>query len=365
PITLRGVTLANRVVVAPMCQYSAVNGSATDWHLMHLGQFSVSGTGLVIVEATGVEPEGRITPHCLGLWSDENEAALARVVKFCRDYGNTRMGIQLSHAGRKASVNAFWQGSKPVAAADGGWQTVAPSPLPFVDDGRPVPQELTAEGMARIKASFVEAAKRAARIGFDSLETHSAHGYLLHEFLSPISNQRTDDYGGSLENRMRYPLEVFAAIRDVWPEDKPFGVRVSATDWIDGGWDVESTLIYARELEKLGCDYLHVSGGGITATAKVPVGPGYQTGFAATLKAGLSIPVIAVGLITGAMQAENIIRSGQADMVALARGMLFDPRWTWHAANELGAEAAYPPQYERSHAMFKGMRIPKDPPNTR
>jgi NADPH2 dehydrogenase len=361
PIKLRDIELPNRTVVAPMCQYSAFNGTATDWHLMHLGQFAVGGTGLVFVEATGVEPEGRITPGCVGLYSDENEEALARVIRFFRDYGSAKIGIQLGHAGRKASAKLPWQGGTALSEEEGAWQTVAPSPIPYAP-GWHTPEALGDNSLARVKQAFVQAAQRAARLDFDVVEIHSAHGYLLHQFLSPVTNERTDQYGGSLENRMRFPLEVFDAVRAVWPEAKPLGVRFSAQDWIEGGWDVEQSIAYCESLEARGCDFFDVSSGGAAPQQKIVSAPGYQTAFAAAIKRATRTPVMAVGRITEAHQAETILQSGQADMIALARGMLYDPRWAWHAAAQLGSEAAFPAQYARSHPSMQGEPVPGNPP---
>ncbi len=363
PIRIRSLELANRIVVAPMCQYSADDGDMTDWHLMHLGQFAVSGAALVFIEATGVEAAGRITPGCIGLYSDANEAAMARVVGFFRDYGNARIGIQLAHAGRKASTAVPWRGDAPLAN-NGAWQTFAPSACPYTD-GWPTPVALDDSGLERVKQAFVDAASRAARIGFDVIEVHSAHGYLLHEFLSPLSNRRDDAYGGSLENRLRFPLEVFEAVRAVCPDDLPVGVRVSTTDWVEGGWDLEGTVVYAQALADRGCDFIDVSSGGNSPDQKIADGPGYQTAFAGSVRRATRLTTIAVGQITDARQAETIIASGQADMVALARGMLYDPRWPWHAAEVLGAEAAFPPQYMRAHPTLKGEPVPGNPPPAR
>lgn len=347
PISLRGLTLANRIVVSPMCQYSAVNGSATDWHLMHLGQFSVSGVGLVIVEATAVEARGRITFSDLGLYADDNEAALERVVALFRRYGEAKIGIQLAHAGRKASDHLPWEEhGRPLASEEGAWTTVAPSPVRY-DTVWPEPAALDPAGLEAVKLAFVQSAQRAARLEFDLIELHAAHGYLLHEFLSPLSNKRSDDYGGSRENRMRFPLEVFEAVRGVWPEAKPLGVRISATDFADGGWDVEDSVAFASELKQRGCDYIDVSGGGLVPWQRLSLGPGYQVPFAARIKQAVGITTMAVGMINQARQAEEIIATGQADLVALARGMLYDPRWAWHAAQELWVDLEYPPQYRR------------------
>lgn len=362
PIEMRQLTLANRIAIAPMCQYSALEGNAGDWHLMHYGHLAVSGSGLLIVEATAVVPEGRITPHCLGLYGDDNRDALARVVGFCKDYGNVALGVQLAHAGRKASTRAPWRGGTPAPPEEGGLPTVAPSAIPF-DDGWSTPEALDPAGMERIKASFAEAAGRADDAGFDLIEVHSAHGYLLHQFLSPLSNRRSDDYGGSLDNRMRFPLEVFAAVRKAWPAGKPLGIRVSGDDWIAGGWDVAQTISLAKALEGLGCDFIHVSSGGLSMKQKLVPGPGYQVELAAQVKAATGMAVIAVGGIDDARQAETIVRTGQADIVALGRGMLYNPRWPWHAARELGEVAAYPRQYERAHRSLKGKAVPDDPIN--
>lgn len=331
-----------------MCQYSAIDGSATDWHLMHLGQFAVSGVGLVMIEATAVEPRGRLSSACLGLYSDENETALRRVVEFYRRYGRAKLGIQLAHGGRKASGQIPWKGRGPLSLQEGGWETVAPSAVPFSDPW-PAPKELDASGLATIRRAFADAAARARRLDMDAVEIHAAHGYLLHEFLSPVSNRRVDAYGGSLENRMRFPLEVFDAVREAWPSDKPLGIRISATDYLpEGGWTLDEAVALSKELKKRGCDFVDVSGGGSSPSQSVPAHPGYQVPFAARIRSEAGIPTIAVGLITQAKHAEEIIAAGQADLVALARGMLADPRWAWHAARELGAEAFYPPQYLRA-----------------
>ena len=346
PISLRGLTLPNRIVISPMCQYSAEDGSATDWHMIHLGSLSLSGAGLLIVEATGVEPRGRITHRCLGLWSGANEAALARVIAACRRYGNTPMGIQLGHAGRKASVHPPQLGGRPLGPDEEPWTTVAPSPLPFEPDWH-VPEALDRSGMDAVVAAFVQAVQRAARIGFDLVELHAAHGYLLSEFLSPLANRRDDDYGGSLKNRMRFPLDVFEACRAAWPADRPMGVRCNGSDWQEGGLEPDDAVAFARALKSLGCDYVDVSSGG-NVNARIPLRPGYQVPFAARVKAEAGIPTMAVGMIREPRLAEKIVASGQADMVALARGFLYEPRWAWRAAEELGAEAAYPPQYARA-----------------
>jgi 2,4-dienoyl-CoA reductase-like NADH-dependent reductase (Old Yellow Enzyme family) len=347
PFTLRGLTLPNRIVVSPMCQYSAHNGEATDWHMIHLGHLALSGAGMMMLEATSVVPEGRITPTDLGLWDDVTEAALRPVLAAIRKHSNIAVVVQLAHAGRKASTRAPWEGGKQIAVSDGGWATYAPSPLPH-EEGEEAPIALDAAGMRRVLDAFVLSAKRAMRLGMDGIEVHAAHGYLLHQFLSPISNQRTDEYGGSLENRMRFPLEVFDAVRAVVPADKPVGVRVSATDWVEGGWDVEQTITFAAELKKRGVDWIDVSSGGISPHQQIKAGPNYQVPFAQAIKEATGVNTIAVGLITEPQQAEEIIASGQADLVALARAMLYDPRWPWHAAATLGARVSAPPQYLRS-----------------
>jgi 2,4-dienoyl-CoA reductase-like NADH-dependent reductase (Old Yellow Enzyme family) len=346
PFRMRGLELPNRIVVSPMCQYMAVDGSAGDWHLMHLGQFAMGAAGLVITEATHVSAVGRITHHCLGLYSDENEKTLAHVVGFCRRHGVAKLGIQLAHAGRKASTVPPSQGGKPLTAEQGAWQAVAPSALPYGPDWH-VPKALDKAGLQEVKQQFVDAAKRAARIGFDLVELHAAHGYLLHEFLSPISNQRKDEYGGSLENRMRYPLEVFDAVRAAWPDERPLGVRVSATDWVEGGWDPDSTVAFARELKKRGCDYVDVSSGALDPRQQIPFAPGYNVPFSEKVRGEAGIPTMAVGMITRPRQAEDIVAGGKADLIALARGVMDDPRWAWHAARELGGEALYPANYQR------------------
>ncbi len=349
PFTLRELTLPNRIVVSPMCQYIADSGCANDWHLMHVGQFAMGAAGLVIIEATHVSPEGRISPRCLGLYSDANEVALKRVVDFCQKHGVAKLGIQLAHAGRKGSTNPPGSGGKPLTAAEGAWTALAPSALPF-SEGWHTPKALDADGLMRVKQQFVDAAARAARLGFDLAELHIGHGYLLHEFLSPLSNQRTDAYGGSTDNRMRFPLEVFDAVRAVWPMDKPLGVRVSATDWVEGGWTPEENVMFARALEARGCDFLDVTTGQLDPRQRIPLAPGYNVPFAEQVKKATTMPVMAVGMITTAQLANDIVESGRADLIAIARGMMDDPRWAWHAARELGAEPPpYAPQYNRCH----------------
>lgn len=346
PISFRDITIPNRIVVSPMCQYLSDDGSANDWHLMHLGQFAMGAGGLVLTEATHVSPEGRISPRCLGLYSDENEATLKRVVDFCKAHGVSVMGTQLAHAGRKASTRTPLNGGGPLPAEDGPWQTMGPSDLPFGD--WPAPQALDADGLERVKRQFVEATIRADRIGFDVVEMHGGHGYLLHQFISPLSNVRNDGYGGSIEGRMRFPLEVFEACRAVWPERKSMGIRLSATDWVEGGLTVEETVEVSKALKELGCDFIDVTSGGLDPRQQITLGPGYQVPFAEQVRREAGIPTMAVGMITDPHQAEEVVASGKADMVAIARGMMDDPRWAWHAARALGVETEYPPQYVRS-----------------
>ena len=349
PIALRGLTLANRIVISPMCQYSADDGSATDWHMQHLGMLSHAGAGLVVIEATGVEREGRITHGCLGLYSDANEAALARVLAAYRRYSKTPIGIQLAHAGRKASTSRPWEGGGALKANENPWPTVAPSAVAF-DDGWHTPKALTIGEIDRIVEAFTTATRRALRLGLDEVELHCAHGYLIAEFLSPLANRREDDYGGSLANRMRLALRVAAAVRAVWPEDKPLGARISSTDWTEGGFTPDDAVVLARELKAQGCDFVCCSSGGIAGKIRVPAGPNYQVPFAARVKRESGVPSRAVGMIVTPHQAEAIIANGEADMVAFARAVLDDPHWGWHAAEALGGTVDYPPQYERARA---------------
>jgi 2,4-dienoyl-CoA reductase-like NADH-dependent reductase (Old Yellow Enzyme family) len=348
PLKVGNLKLANRIVIAPMCQYSAEDGCMTDWHTIHLGHLAMSGAALLTIEATGVTPEGRISYGDTGLWSDETEAAMARVLESVRRWSDMPVAIQLGHAGRKASTDKPWFGGAQIAPdQENGWQTVAPSPIPFMEGENP-PQELDREGLNRIRQAFADVAVRAARLGLAAVQIHAAHGYLLHQFLSPLSNQRTDEYGGSLENRMRFPLEVFDAVRAAFPEDRPVTVRLSATDWVDGGWDIDQTIEFSKTLEARGCAAIHVSSGGLHPAQQIPVGPSYQVPLARAVKQAVSVPVVAVGMITEFEQAEAIVGTGDADLVALARGILFDPRWPWHAAAELGGKVKAPPQYLRS-----------------
>jgi NADPH2 dehydrogenase len=361
PFTMRDVTLTNRIAVSPMCQYSAVDGVPNDWHMQHLGSLSMSGAALLMTEATHVEAIGRITHGCLGLWNDAQEAAIKRIVDACRRFSpGIAIGMQLAHAGRKASSRLPWQGGAGLAANEAPWQTVAPSALTF-DDTRTVPLELDRAGMDRIRDAFVQAAQRADRIGIDLIELHGAHGYLTHEFLSPISNRRSDEYGGTLANRMRFPLEVFAAVRAAWPAHKPLGARITGKDWLDGGIDETESVAFAAELKKLGCDYCCVSSGGIIggkAAPRIPTDQGYQVFLADRVRNHAGIATRAVGLIVEPHYADAVIREGRADMIAIARGFLDDPRWAWHAAEALGAELRYPPQYERSAPkLWKGTKL--------
>lgn len=347
PFTLRGLTLPNRIVISPMCQYSSEDGAANAWHMMHLGSLALSGASMLCFEATAVEADGRITPGDLGLYDDATEAALKPVLAAIRQHSKIKVAMQLAHAGRKASSNVPWKGGQLIPPSEGGWLPHAPSAVPH-KEGEAAPQALDAAGLARVRQAFVASARRAARLGIDALELHGAHGYLLHQFLSPIANKRTDEYGGSLENRMRFPLEVFDAVRAAFPDDRPVGVRVSATDWVDGGWDLEQTIVFTRELQKRGVDWIDASSGGVSPLQKIKLEPGYQVPFAQAIKQATGVTTIAVGLITEVQQAEDIIAKGQADFVALARGMLYDPRWPWHAAAQLGASVNAPPQYWRS-----------------
>ena len=348
PFKLRKLALANRIVVSPMCQYSAVNGCAVDWHIVHWGQLLQSSAGMFTIEATAVSAIGRITHGCLGLYDDACEKAIGERLAIARaDAPPMPVAMQLAHAGRKGSSLVPWEGGQLIPVAQGGWTPVAPSAIPQREH-EPPPAALDAGGIGEIKRQFVDAARRASRLGIDAIELHCAHGYLFHEFLSPLSNRREDAYGGSFDNRVRFPLEVFAAVRDVWPQDKPMGVRISANDWVDGGWTIEDSIALVRRLKAAGCDWIDTSSGGISPAQKIPLGPGYQVPLARAIRRATSIPTMAVGLITDAKQAETIIASGDADLVAMARAMLWNPRWPWHAAAILGAQVQAPQQYWRS-----------------
>ncbi len=348
PWQLDALRLSNRVVIAPMCQYSATDGTPGDWHMIHLGHLALSGAGLLILEATAVSPEGRISPQDLGLYSDANEAGLARVLAAIRAHSPIAVAMQIAHAGRKASSRAPWEGGTQIRPDEPtGWQTVSASNLPH-SAGEVPPLALDRAGLAKVRDDFVATARRAARLGLDGIELHMAHGYLLHQFLSPIANQRGDEYGGSLENRMRFPLAVFDAVRAVFPADKPVWARISATDWVPGGWDIDGTVALSQALKARGCAAIHVTTGGLSPAQAIKLGPGYQVPYAQRVKAEVGLPTMAVGLITEAEQAEAIIANGEADAVSLARAMLYDPRWPWHAAAKLGAKVSAPPQYWRS-----------------
>lgn len=348
PLELRGLRLENRIVIEPMTQFSTVDGVAGDWHIMHLGQFAVSGAGMVLSESCYIESIARNHPNCLAIYTDEQEAAIARVCRFFEAHGNAAFGPQLCHGGRKASSRPHWEGGGKLDLKDGGYEAVAPSPVP-VHPGWPVPRELSVKDIQSIVEMFAASATRAARAGCKVLQLHAAHGYLIHEFLSPVTNLRNDRYGGSLENRMRFGLEVFEAVRAVWPEQAPIGVRISAIDWIVDGWTLDQTLVFAKRLDDAGCDFIDVSTGGLAPQQRVETGPGYQVEYAAAVKQAVKMKVVAVGQITEPRQAETILRSNQADMIGLARIALYNPRWPWLAARELGADLRYPKQYERAH----------------
>ena len=346
-IKLGPQALSNRIMISPMCQYSADDGSANNWHITHLGSLAISGAGLLFVEATSVSPEGRITPGCLGLYNDANQAALKKVVDAIRDISPIKLAIQLGHAGRKASSQRPWEGGALIPVAEGGWQTVGPSALPHKPE-EAAPKAMSEEDIAKLIADFVSSTKRAKALGFDVIEVHLAHGYLLHEFLSPLANQRADTYGGSLENRMRLPLQIFEAVRNAAGPDIAVGARLSATDWVEGGWDIEQSVELSKRLQTLGADFLDISSGGVSPLQKITISPGYQVALAARVKEAVTIPVVAVGLITEPAQAEEILQKNQADIIALARAFLVDPRWPWRAAAALGGIVAAPKQFYRS-----------------
>jgi len=344
PLTLRDLTIENRIVVSPMCQYASVEGSATDWHLMHLGSLAMGAAGLLMVEMTNVTPEGRISPRCATLCTDENETALARIVAFCRTYGTAKLGMQIAHAGRKGSMQPPAEGGMPLTPENGGWETVAPSAIPFME-GWPTPRELSVEDIHKLIDDHVASVIRADRLGFDLVEMHGGHGYLIHQFLSPLSNRRTDQYGGSLENRMRFPLAAFRAMRAALSPSKPLGIRLSATDWVDGGWSIEDAVIFARELKAIGCDFIDTTTGGLDPRQKIPLAPGYQVPFSARIRREADIVTMTVGLIDQPGQAQAIVSANDADCIMIGRGALYDPRWAWHAAEALRAETAYPAKY--------------------
>jgi 2,4-dienoyl-CoA reductase-like NADH-dependent reductase (Old Yellow Enzyme family) len=354
PLELGGITLPNRIVVSPMCQYSADDGSMNDWHLVHLGHLALGRAGLLMVEATHVTREGRITHGCTGLYSDHNESSIARVIAHCRALSRNPIGIQIGHAGRKASSQVPWEGRDYLRPEQSPWPTVAPSPLPF-GEGWHTPRELDQSEIRALVDAFVDSAGRARRIGFDVLELHSAHGYLLHQFLSPLSNRRGDAYG---RERMKFPLEVARAVRDIWPAEKALGARISGNDWTEGGLGPDDAVAYARELERIGFDYVCVSSGGLMSHARLNIGPGYQVPLAEKVKQNSKVKVRAVGMIADPEQAEAIIAEGKADMVAMARAFLDNPRWVWHAAERFGVKLDYPPQYQRArHDAWPGSKL--------
>jgi len=348
PIAIGPITVPNRVAIAPMCQYSADDGSATDWHLQQIMQYAMSGAGLVVLEATGVERRGRITHNCLGLYSDANEAALARVLAVARRVAlpGTKFGIQLAHAGRKASTQRPWEGGGPLGPAEDPWQTVAASAIAFAP-GYSTPESLDEAGLARVRDAFVQAARRCVRLGFDVIELHGTHGYLLDTFISPLANTRTDQYGGSFENRIRFPISIAQAVRAVLPAHMAMGARITGTDWTDTGWSPDDGAAYARALKDAGAAYVSVSTGGILPKQNIPGGLGYQVPPAAVVKEKGKLVTIAAGHIVAPDQAEEIVASGKTDMVAIARAFLDNPRWVWHAADRLGAKIVHPPQYDR------------------
>ncbi len=348
PFQVGKLNLDNRIVIAPMCQYSAENGCMNDWHMIHLGQLALSGAALLTIEATAVVPEGRITYADVGLYSDETAAAMARVLEGVRRWSDMPIAIQLAHAGRKASSEVPWKGGRQIGPDHAnGWQTEGPSAVPYAASDN-APTAIDRDRLAQLRKAFADSARRAARLGIGAVQIHAAHGYLLHEFLSPLSNQRTDEYGGSLENRMRFPLEVFDAIREAFPAERPVTVRVSGTDWVEGGWTIQETIAFAQALEARGCDAIHVSSGGLSSEQQIPVGPNYQVPLARAVKEATKMPVVAVGLITDYVQAEAILATGEADLIALARAILYNPRWPWHAAAHFGASVKAPNQYLRS-----------------
>ena len=360
PLRIGALELRNRIVIAPMCQYSAEDGCMNDWHVIHLGNLALSGAALLTIEATAVVPEGRISWADVGLWNDATEAAMGRTLDSVRRWSDMPIAIQLAHAGRKASTEVPWAGGAQIPPQQPhGWQTDAPSAIAF-GESDVAPTALDRDGLRRVRDAFAAAAVRAARLGIDVVQLHGAHGYLIHQFLSPLSNRRTDEYGGSLENRMRFPLEIFDAVRAAFPAGRNVTMRVSGTDWVEGGWDIEQTVEFAKQLERHGCGTIHVSSGGLHRTQKIPVGPSYQVPLARAVKNAVGIPVVAVGMITSFEQAEAIIATGDADLIALARAILYNPRWPWHAAAELGAKVRAPNQYLRAEPQrFKGLLVGK------
>ena len=358
PLAIREAKFANRVFVSPMCQYSSDDGYANDWHFVHLGSRAVGGAGLVLTEATAVLPEGRISPQDLGIWADEHIEMLTRIVRFIHEQGSVA-GMQLAHAGRKASTHRPWEAPGAISESEGGWKVIAPSAVRFADN-YPMPYALTTDGIQKVIAAFAAAARRACQAGFRALEIHAAHGYLIHEFLSPLSNRREDDYGGSFENRTRLCREIVAAVRSSWPKELPLFLRISATDWIEGGWDVDESVKLARQLKPIGVDLIDCSSGGNVPHANIPIGPGYQTAFANRIRREAEIMTGAVGMITSPVQAEHIIRTGQADAVIIAREFLRDPYWPLRAARELDQPIAWPVQYLRAAPGGAQPRVPVD-----
>ena len=354
PLELGGITLPNRIVVSPMCQYSADDGCVNDWHFVHLGHLAYAGAGLLMVEATHVTRDGRITHGCTGLYSDHNESTMARAIAHCRTVSKNPIGIQIGHAGRKASSQVPWQGRDYLRPEESAWPTLAPSALPF-GEGWHVPRELSVTEIAGLVDAFVASTERARRIGFDVLELHSAHGYLLHQFLSPLSNRRGDAYG---RDRMKFPLEVARAVREAWPKERALGARISGNDWLEGGLGPDDAVAYARELERLGFDYVCVSSGGLLSHARLNLGPGYQVPFAHRVRQAVKMKVRAVGMIADPAQAEDILVQEKADMIAMARAFLDNPRWVWHAAERFGVKLDYPPQYARArHDAWPGSKL--------
>jgi 2,4-dienoyl-CoA reductase-like NADH-dependent reductase (Old Yellow Enzyme family) len=358
PLAIREVKFTNRVFVSPMCQYSSHDGYANDWHFVHLGSRAVGGAGLVLTEATAVLPEGRISPQDLGIWADEHIEMLSRIVRFIHEQGSVA-GMQLAHAGRKASTHRPWEAPGAISESEGGWKVVAPSVIPF-SDTYPMPQALTLDGIQEVIAAFAAAARRACQAGFRVVEIHAAHGYLIHEFLSPLSNRREDDYGGSFENRTRLCREVVAGVRSSWPKELPLFLRISATDWVDGAWDVDDSVKLARQLKPIGVDLIDCSSGGNVPHTEIPVGPGYQVAFAERIRSEAEIMTGAVGMITSPVQAEHIIRTEQADAVIMAREFLRDPYWALRAAGELDQPIAWPVQYLRAAPKGAQPRVPVD-----
>lgn len=351
PLTIKQVTFPNRIMVSPMGQCSAVDGCATDWHLMHLGTMAISGAGAVCIEAAAISPEGRNTPVDLGLWGDRQAEALKPAIAFCRANSNARLGIQLWHVGRKGSVRPAWERNTPIPKAEGGWDVYGPSAEPYAERWTPI--AIDHAYIEKLIADYMAATRRATALDLDFLEIHAAHGYLLHNFLSPLVNKRSDAYGGTLQGRMRLVLEVARAVRKAWPQTKPLGIRLSCTDWVAGGWSLDDTIVLARELKTIGFDYITASSGGSVPEQDIRIEPGYQVPFAEAVKKQAAITTVAVGLITEAKQAERILVDGKADIIALARGMIYNPRWPWHAAIELGVEPAFPVQYERAHPAMR------------